>query len=83
MERESWSVPGNAGDTIALDHILPVKVVPELAASFYNLEAIPSKKNLRIGAKITGREVIIAKRWNLDGLLSAEGLKAVEAEKSQ
>jgi len=31
----------HAGDSIALDHDLPKSVVPELAARFYNLEAIP------------------------------------------
>jgi len=33
----------HAGDDIALDHVLPRAVVPELAARFYNLEAIPAK----------------------------------------
>lgn len=33
----------HAGDSIALDHVLPRAIVPELAARFYNLEAIPSK----------------------------------------
>lgn len=68
----------NAGDAIALDHVLPRAVVPELAARFYNLEAIPSKENLRKSANITAREVTLAKRWNREGLLSAVGLKAVE-----
>jgi hypothetical protein len=35
-----------AGDTIALDHVLPRSIVLELAARFYNLEAVPSKTNL-------------------------------------
>lgn len=69
----------NAGDSIALDHVLPRSLVPELAARFYNLEAIPSKKNLRKSAKITEREVDLAKKWKREGLLSADGLKAVEA----
>ncbi len=69
----------NAGDRIALDHVLPRAVVPELAARFYNLEAITSKENLQKSDKITEREVTLARRWYRDGLLSAEGLKAVEA----
>ena len=72
-----------AGDTIALDHVLPFAVVPELAARFYNLEAIPSKENLRKSAKITAREFTLAKRWNREGLLSAEGLEAVESEQEK
>jgi hypothetical protein len=85
---EGWISPPkitlgpDAGDEIALDHVLPRAVVPELAARFYNLEAIPSKKNLLKSAKITSREVDLAKRWHREGLLSAEGLAAVEAAKN-
>jgi hypothetical protein len=68
----------DAGDSIALDHVLPRAVVPELAARFYNLEAIPAKDNLRKSSKITAREVALARRWHRDGLLSAEGFRAIE-----
>jgi len=68
----------HAGDSIALDHVLPRSLVPELAARFYNLEAIPSKENLRKSSKITAREIALARRWQREGLLTAEGLKAVE-----
>ena len=68
----------NAGDSIAMDHVLPRAVVPELAARFYNLEAIPAKENLQKSDKITEREVTLAKRWQREGLLSAEGLRAIE-----
>lgn len=68
----------HAGDSVALDHILPRAVVPELAAKFFNLEAIPSKLNLAKSDHISKREVEIAKRWKQDGLLSEDGLKAVE-----
>lgn len=68
----------SASDGIALDHVLPVKVVPELEARFYNLEAIPSKVNLRKRAKITAREVSLASRLHREGLVSVEGLEAVE-----
>ena len=67
----------HAGDSIALDHVLPRAVVPELAARFYNLEAIPARENLEKSAKITQREVTLAQRWAKEGLLSAEGLQAV------
>jgi hypothetical protein len=69
----------HAGDRIALDHVLPRAVVPELAARFYNLEAIPSRLNLAKSAKIADRELALARRWNREGLLSGNGLKAVEA----
>ena len=68
-----------AGDFIALDHVLPRAVVPELAARFYNLEAIPARLNLAKSAKITEREILLARRWKRDGLLSPEGLAAVES----
>jgi len=69
----------DAGESIALDHILPRSVVPELAAKFYNLEAITAKKNRTKSAKITAREVEFARRWHRQGLLSAEGLAAIVA----
>jgi hypothetical protein len=54
-------------------------LVPELAARFYDLEAIPARVNLAKSAKIGKRELDLARRWNRDGLLSAAGLAAVEA----
>ena len=67
------------GDGIALDHVLPRAIVSELAARFYNLNAFPSKTNLQKSAKITEREILLVRRWHKEGLLSAEGLAAVEA----
>ena len=69
----------HSGDEVALDHVLPRAVVPELAARFYNLEAIPAKENGRKGAKIGKLELDLARRWQREGLLSAAGLAAVEA----
>ena len=68
------------GDTIALDHVLPCSIVPELAARYYNLEALPSKKSLLKSAKITEREVNLARRWQREKLITLEGLKSVEKE---
>lgn len=70
---------GHAGDFIALDHILPRAVVPELAARFFNLEALPARENLAKSAKIGKREVVLARQWNHEGLLSDLGLRAAEA----
>ena len=69
----------HAGDFIALDHILPRSVVPELAARFFNLEAIDAPDNLAKSDKIGQRELDFARRWHREGLLSAQGLAAVEA----
>lgn len=73
----------HAGDSVALDHVLPRAIVPELAARVYNLEAIAAKENLAKAAKIGEREVLLSRRWAKDGLLSAEGLAAVEASRLQ
>lgn len=73
----------HAGDSIALDHVLPRAIVPELAARFYNLEAIPSRQNARKAADIGKRELDLARRWHREGLLSAAGLKAIEAAAAQ
>ena len=67
----------NAGSKIALDHVLPVALVPELRSRFHNLEALPEGDNLAKSAKITGREVALAHRWEREGLLSKQGLAAV------
>lgn len=69
----------HAGDSVALDHVLPRAVVPELAARFYNLEAIPARENLAKSAKVGKRELELARRWNREGLLSAVGLAATES----
>jgi hypothetical protein len=67
------------GNEIALDHVLPVSLVPELAARFYNLEAMPAAANLSKGNRIGRRELDLARSWQGAGLLSAKGLAAVEA----
>ncbi|MGJ8642191.1 MAG: hypothetical protein ACSHX9_02185 [Luteolibacter sp.] len=66
------------GDSVELDHVIPRAIVPELDARFYNLEILPSEVNGAKSATITEREVLLARRWNKEGLLSAEGLQAVE-----
>lgn len=68
----------NAGKKLAIDHVLPVALVPELAARFYNLEAFPASINLQKSADVGEREVKLAKRWHGAGLLSGKGLKAIE-----
>lgn len=69
----------DVGRAVHLDHIVPVSVTPELAAKFYDLDAISERENEAKGAKITQRELDFARRWNREGLLSAAGLAAVEA----
>jgi len=66
-----------AGDIASVDHIIPRSVCPELDARLYNLEFMPSKLNTMKSNAVTLRQVQLASRWNLSGLLGAEGLRAV------
>lgn len=66
-----------AGEIVTGDHIIPRSVCPELDNKIYNLEMMPLTLNQKKGAKITQRQIDLAKRWNADGLLSDAGLEAV------
>ena len=67
-----------AGEEMALDHVLPVALVPELRSAFFNLEAVTAKENTRKGAEVGEREKNFALVLFKDGLLSREGLEIVE-----
>ncbi|MDA7526855.1 hypothetical protein N9010_01915 [bacterium] len=69
-----------AGEIVTGDHIIPRSICPELDNALYNLEMMPLTLNQRKSAKIGTRQIDLAKRWNADGLLSDEGLKAVLEE---
>ena len=66
-----------AGEIVTGDHIIPRSIRPELDNALYNLEMIPLTLNQKKSAKIGTRQIDLAKRWNADGLLSEEGLRAV------
>ena len=68
-----------AGDIASVDHIIPRSVCEELDERLYNLEFMPSKLNGSKGNKVTLRQVQLGRKWNELGLLSDEGLAAVEA----
>jgi hypothetical protein len=53
-------------------------VVPELDNVIANLELMPLKMNEGKNAKIGARQVDLARKLHKAGLLSSEGLKAVE-----
>ena len=69
-----------AGEIVTGDHIIPRSVCPELDNKIYNLEMMPLTLNQRKGAKVTQRQIDLAKRWNTDGLLRDAGLGAVLGE---
>lgn len=67
-----------AGQLATVDHIIPRSVAPELDCRLYNLEIMPERLNISKGSRVTLRQVQLARKWNAAGLLSAEGLAAVE-----
>jgi hypothetical protein len=69
-----------AGEIVTGDHIIPRSICPELDNALYNLEMMPLTLNQKKSAKIGQRQIDLAKRWNADGLLSDEGLRAVLEE---
>jgi hypothetical protein len=68
----------HAGEIASVDHILPRSVVPELDNRLYNLRFMPEPLDGRKGNTIEGWQVLLAREWGEKGLLSAEGVAAVE-----
>lgn len=66
------------GEKLSVDHIIPRAVVPELDNVTANLELMPLEMNEGKNAKIGARQVDLARKLHKAGLLSSEGLKAVE-----
>jgi len=70
-----------AGQLATVDHILPRSVVPELDNALFNLEFLPDKLNAAKGDKIGDRQRSLSRQWHAVGLLSDEGLRAVEGRR--
>src|SRR5437667_3855775 len=68
-----------AGEPCSVDHIIPLKVAPELDHVIANLELMPLRLNERKNSKIGQRQRSLARKLNEAGLLSDAGLKAVLA----
>jgi hypothetical protein len=69
------------GEKLSVDHIIPRAVVPELDNVIANLELMPLKMNEGKNDKISSRQVDLARKLQEAGLLSPEGLKAVQRNK--
>ena len=67
------------GEIATADHIIPRSVCPELDNKLFNLEFMPETVNQKKAAKVGVRQIQLARKWHKTGLLSAEGLAAVEA----
>jgi hypothetical protein len=66
------------GDRLSVDHIIPWKVAPELDKVIANLRLMPLNQNVEKHAKIGPEQVALARKLNKAGLLSKQGLAAVE-----
>ena len=69
------------GDELSVDHIIPKAVVTELDKVIANLELMPLRVNEKKIDKIGERQKSLAKKLHKAGLLSNEGLKAVEGKR--
>lgn len=65
------------GDDLAVDHIIPVAVAPELGPLIANLELLPARMNAAKRGKVGERQVDLARKFRAAGLLSEQGLQAV------
>jgi hypothetical protein len=72
------TVEPHAGEIASVDHILPRSVVAELDNRLYNLRFMPEPLDGKKGNTIESWQVLLARQWGEAGLLSAEGVKAVE-----
>jgi hypothetical protein len=66
------------GDQLSVDHVVPRAVVPELDNVIANLELMPERMNSAKKDKVGARQMALAKKLAEAGLLSRQGLKAVE-----
>ena len=64
---------------MSVDHIIPVKLVPELDKVIANLELMPLRMNEGKSAGVGERQRLLAEKLQRAGLLSAAGLRAVQA----
>jgi hypothetical protein len=62
-----------------VDHIIPRAVCPELDNVIANLELMPLRMNESKNDRVGARQVDLGRKFNKAGLLSQEGLKAVES----
>jgi hypothetical protein len=67
-----------AGQGLSVDHIIPRAVCPELDKVIANLELLPLRVNERKNDKIGDRQRDLAVKLNKAGLLSKEGLRAIQ-----
>lgn len=66
-----------AGEKLTVDHIIPRAVAPTLDKVLANLELMPHSLNIRKGAKVGRRQIELANKLQVAGLLTQEDLTAI------
>ena len=69
------------GDQLSVDHIITRSVAPELDNVIANLELMPQRMNAETRDRIGERQADLARKFHQAGMLSAKGLRTVEAAK--
>jgi hypothetical protein len=70
------------GDQLSVDHIIPRSLAPELDSVIANLELMPRRMNAGKRDRVGERQVDLARRLHMAGMLSTKGLRVVEAASS-
>jgi hypothetical protein len=73
-----------SGETVEIDHIVPLSLAPEVGNELANLEMLPQTMNRKKSNYITTRQLSLAQRLFEAGLLRQESLQRIrnESEKS-
>jgi hypothetical protein len=71
-------VGAHKGDELSVDHVIPLKIAPELDKVIANLKLVPLRANASKQAKVGEEGLAFARRLRDAGLLSESGMTAVE-----
>jgi hypothetical protein len=67
------------GESVEIDHIVPLRVAPELGNELANLEMLPRGLNRRKSDHVGERQLAHARRLHQAGLLSLESMNRLQA----
>ncbi len=66
-----------AGETVEIDHIVPISLAPEVGNELANLEMLPKTLNRKKSNQVGERQLSYAEKLGAAGLLSKESLEQV------
>jgi hypothetical protein len=69
-----------AGQTVEIDHIVPLSLAPEAGNELANLEMVPETVNRKKSNQVTTRQLMVAQKLFDAGLLKPETLERVRTE---